>query len=74
MPEETQTSLKRGDDGKIIKNIMNLVLCFEIDENLQELFHYNEFSASFEYARDFQWPERTKIIKKGKRIEDEDIV
>ena len=60
MSEEIQKSLKRNEDGKLIHSIMNLVLCFEIDENLQELFHYNEFSASFEYARDFQWPERTK--------------
>jgi len=74
MSEEIQKSLKRNEDGKLIHSIMNLVLCFEIDENLQELFHYNEFSASFEYARDFQWPERTKTIPKGKRIEDEDIV
>jgi putative DNA primase/helicase len=74
MSEEIQKSLKRNEDGKLIHSIMNLVLCFEIDENLQDLFHYNEFSASFEYARDFQWPERTKIIPKGKRIEDEDIV
>ena len=36
-------------------------------------YSYNEFSASFEYSRDFQWPERTKTIKR-KRIEDEDIV
>ena len=74
MSEEIQKSLKRNEDGKLIHSIMNLVLCFEIDENLQELFHYNEFSASFEYSRDFQWPERTKTIPKGKRIEDEDIV
>ena len=74
MSEEIQKSLKRNEEGKLIKSIMNLVLCFDIDENLQELFHYNEFSASFEYARDFQWPERTKTIKKGKRIEDEDII
>jgi len=74
MTEEVQKSLKRNEDGKLIHSIMNLVLCFEIDENLQELFHYNEFNGSFEYSRDFQWPERTKIIKKGKRIEDEDIV
>ena len=73
MKEEIK-NLKRSDEGKVIKSIMNLVLCFEIDENLQDLFHYNEFSASFEYAKDFQWPERTKIIPKGKRIEDEDII
>lgn len=74
MTNEPQKFLKRNEDGKLIHSIMNLVLCFDIDENLQDLFHYNEFSASFEYARDFQWPERTKTIKKGKRIEDEDII
>ena len=66
--------LKRDEHGKVIKDFENLVLCFEIDENLQNLFHYNEFSQSFEYSRDFQWPERTRTIPKGKRIEDEDIV
>lgn len=74
MSMESQKFLKRNEDGKLIHSIMNLVLCFDIDENLKDLFHYNEFNASFEYAKDFQWPERTKIIKKGKRIEDEDII
>ena len=74
MSEEIQKSLKRDAEGNLVKTLMNLVLCFDVDENLQDLFHYNEFTASFEYAKDFQWPERTKIIPKGKRIEDEDII
>ena len=74
MEDEKQKSLLRGEDGKLIKSIMNLVLCFDIDENLQDLFHYNEFKASFEYARDFCWPDHTRTIQKGKRIEEEDIV
>ena len=74
MSEEIQKSLKRDAEGNLVKTLMNLVLCFDVDENLQDLFHYNEFTASFEYAKDFQWPERTRTIKKGKRIEDEDII
>ena len=74
MSEEIQKSLKRDAEGNLVKTLMNLVLCFDVDENLQDLFHYNEFTASFEYAKDFQWPERTRTIPKGKRIEDEDIV
>ena len=72
--EEIQKGLIRGEDGKLSKSIMNLVLCFDIDENLKDLFHYNEFSCSFEYARNFTWPEHTREIQKGKRIEDEDII
>lgn len=64
----------RGSDGQPIKTIKNLVLFFRVDENLKGLFHYNEFSASFEYAKNFQWPEHNKAIPNGKRIEDEDIV
>lgn len=59
---------------KVLKTILNLVIYFKIDENLKDLFHYNEFSSSFEYAKDFQWPEHDKSIRKGKRVEDEDIV
>lgn len=61
-------------NGKPAKTILNLVTYMRKDENLQELFHYNEFSASFEYARDFCWPGHSRKINKGKRIEDEDLV
>lgn len=80
MPEENQEIVyteKNGflyANGKLTKSIMNLVLCFEKDENLNGLFHYNEFNASFEYAKEFKWPEHCRSIQIGKRIEDEDIV
>lgn len=72
--KENFTGLLRDENNKLVKSIMNLVLCFKIDENLMDLFHYNEFSASFEYAKEFTWPEHKKPIACGKRIEDEDIV
>lgn len=61
-------------NGKPSKTVLNLVTYIRKDENLQDLFHYNEFSASFEYARNFIWPGHNKTIQKGKRIEDEDLV
>lgn len=60
--------------GKPAKTILNLVTYFRKDENLQDLFHYNEFSSSFEYARNFNWPDHPGRIEKGKRIEDEDLI
>ncbi len=62
------------EGNKVLKTILNLQIFFKIDENLKDLFHYNEFSASFEYAKNFCWPEHINTIPKGKRIEDEDIV
>lgn len=76
-PEEIVYTEKGGflyANGKLTKSIMNLVLCFEKDENLHGLFHYNEFNCSFEYAKDFCWPEHSRTITRGKRIEDEDII
>lgn len=73
MEEESSMGMVR-EGNKVLKTITNLVICFKIDENLKDLFHYNEFSASFEYAKDFTWPEHPRSIPKGKRIEDEDLV
>lgn len=76
-PEEIVYTEKNGflyANGKLTRSIMNLVLCFEKDENLNGLFHYNEFNCSFEYAKDFCWPEHSRTIQLGKRIEDEDII
>lgn len=77
MEDEPEITNKIGitrQGSKVLKTILNLIVYFKIDDNLVDLFHYNEFNASFEYAKDFCWPEHTKIIPKGKRVEDEDIV
>lgn len=62
--------LIRNEDGQLLKTITNLVLCFDIDENLKGLFHFNEFSGCIEYAQDAIW----HGIKKGKRLDDDDII
>lgn len=62
------------EGSKVLKTITNLIVYFKIDENLKDLFHYNEFNGSFEYAKDFVWPEHTRVMNKGKRIEEEDVV
>lgn len=62
--------LIRNDTGQLLKTITNLVLCFNIDENLKGLFHFNEFSGCIEYAQDAIW----HGIKRGKRLDDDDII
>ena len=56
------------------KHLTNIAYYFRHDENMQDLFHYNEFSSSFEYSREFGWPEHCGVIEKGKRVEDEDLI
>jgi len=61
-------------NGKPAKTILNLVTYFRKDENLRDLFHFNEFSGYFEYAHDFHWPDHPGKIEKGRRIEETDII
>ena len=42
--ELSEHKLIRDQDGKLLKTILNLVNCFYIDENLKDLFIFNEFS------------------------------
>lgn len=63
-----------GDTQRLQKTIINLVSLFYRDENLIDLFRYNEFNCSFEYSRDFTWPDHERKIQVGKRIEEEDLV
>ena len=63
-----------GATQKLQKTLLNLVSLFYRDENLIDLFHYNEFNCSFEYSKDFKWPDHERLIPKGKRVEDEDLV
>jgi len=62
------------DGQKKVKTIVNLVTYFKIDENIKDLFHYNEFSGYFEYAKDFNWPEHPEKKRKGDRIEESDFI
>lgn len=71
---EITSGLRRDENGRLVKDIRNLAACFYIDENLRDLFHYNEFNASFEYSRNFTWPGHARGVVKGKRVEDDDIV
>lgn len=77
MPMQENPVEERGivyNNGRPAKTFLNLVTYFRLDENLQDLFHFNEFSGYFEYARDFNWPDHPGIIKKGNRIEKEDLI
>lgn len=58
------------DNTQLTKSVVNIALMFERDENLQGLFAYNEFFSRIEYARDAIWHN----IKKGKMLQDEDLV
>lgn len=62
--------LIRNEDGKLLKTILNLVSCFYIDENLKDLFVFNEFSGTIEYAKDAIW----HGVQKGQELRDKDIV
>lgn len=62
--------LRRDADGKLIKSILNLVSCFYIDENLKDIFIYNEFSGTIEYSRDAIWHN----IKAGQELRDKDFI
>lgn len=58
------------ENGKLLKTIANLVNCFYIDENLKDLFIYNEFSGTIEYSRNAIW----HGVEKGQELRDKDIV
>lgn len=62
------------NNGRPAKTFLNLVTYFRLDENLQDLFCFNEFSGYFEYSRDFNWPDHPGTTKKGSRIEKEDLI
>lgn len=67
----TDYKLRREEGStKLIKDILNLVACFYIDENLKDLFIFNEFSGNIEYSRDAIW----HGIKKGQELRDKDII
>lgn len=59
-----------GDTKRLQKTIINLVGLFYRDENLQDLFIFNEFSGTVEYSRDAIWHD----VKKGQELRDKDIV
>lgn len=63
-------ALRRDADGKLTKTILNLVSCFYIDENLKDLFIFNEFSGTVEYSRDAIWHN----VKSGQELRDKDFV
>lgn len=58
------------EGGKLLKTISNLVNCFYIDENLKDLFIFNEFSGTIEYSRNAIW----HGVEKGQELRDKDIV
>jgi predicted P-loop ATPase len=62
--------LIRETNGKLLKTILNLVNCFYVDENLKDLFIFNEFSGTVEYSREAIW----HGVKKGQELRDKDIV
>lgn len=71
MPENnTSATFRKDADGKILKTILNLIRCFQFDENLKDLFIFNEFSGIVEYSRDAIWHD----VKKGQELRDKDIV
>lgn len=70
MNELDSHKLKRDAEGKLVKTILNLVSCFYIDENLKDLFIFNEFSGTIEYSRDAIWHN----VKAGQELRDKDIV
>ena len=58
-------------DGKKPKpTILNLTGLFYRDENLNNLFIYNEFSRTIEYSRDAIW----HVVQKGQELRDKDLV
>ena len=62
--------IQRGEGGIPLKTITNLVNCFYVDENLKNLFIFNEFSGTIEYSRNAIWHE----VEKGQELRDKDIV
>lgn len=70
MQELENHKLRRDEEGKLVKSILNLVACFYIDENLKDLFVFNEFSGTVEYSRDSIW----HGVKKGQELRDKDLV
>lgn len=68
--ELENTKFRKDPDGKLLKTILNLVCCFHIDENLKELFIFNEFSGTVEYSRDAVWHD----IKRGQELRDKDFI
>lgn len=65
---ENHSLVREG--GKLLKTIANLVNCFYIDENLKDLFIFNEFSGTIEYSRNAIW----HGVEKGQELRDKDIV
>ncbi len=55
---------------KYLKTILNLVSLFQMDENLHNLFIFNEFSGTIEYSRNAIWHD----VEKGQELRDKDIV
>ena len=39
--QDNPTIIREGN--KVMKTILNLIVYFKIDENLKDLFHFNEF-------------------------------
>ena len=62
--------LIKEPNGKILKTISNLISCFYLDENLKDLFVFNEFSGTIEYSRNAIW----HGVEKGQELRDKDIV
>jgi len=65
-----QYKLVKDADGKLIKSFLNVVALFYIDENLKDLFLFNEFSGTIEYGKNAIW----HGIKEGQELRDKDIV
>ena len=70
--QDNPTIIREGN--KVMKTILNLIVYFKIDENLKDLFHFNEFTGLDEYSKDFKWPEHEGMKLKGERLTDKDVV
>lgn len=75
MSQEIQSTeyippLKLDQNKKPVKIISNLVSLFYLDENLNNLFIYNEFSRTIEYSKDAIWHN----VKRGQELRDKDLV
>lgn len=62
--------LEYDGHGNLKKKFINLLGLFYQDSNLNNLFIYNEFSMTVEYARDAIWHD----VKAGQELRDKDFV
>ena len=67
---ENLPPLQMDEHKKLHKTILNLVGLYARDENLHNLFIFNEFSGTIEYRRDAIWHD----IKAGQELRDKDFV